>query len=612
MSLFEFSQDLCIGRVVEVSGTSIKIELAETVTELSKIHEGRVYRVGQLGSIVKIHIGRSLVFGLVTLLRLRSEDPTVESEINQADADQRLMEVELFGEGFWNSSTNTLSFSRGISSYPLPQQKVELVTSGESSKLFSSAEKSEDDAISSLVPFANYVGAEGTKCHMNIDKMFGMHCAILGSTGSGKSGTVAALVHSLLEMRGRTTLEPRIIMLDPHGEYSHAFSDEAIILEAYSNVNGEQTAKTINFPYWLMSAAEFRSLVIGKTEFEATSQNNVILKAITHARLVSKGLIEPAHSAYDYGKDDGYEETDSAILKAGKTDEDLITFDSDRPIPFDLDEIENHILYHQAARFDRQGNAERIPAGDFTKNFKSIIDKLRVLRRDKRLQFLMKNKTDDSPSLEKVIHILIGKLTGDEEGKFLRILDLSGLPNEVAGPLTAMLARLLFQYKTYQKQEERVKDPVVLFCEEAHRYVPDRGEAEYAEAQTAIRRIAREGRKYGLGLVLISQRPSDVESTVISQCGTWLVLRLSNSSDQKHVSRFLPDGLSGMTSALSGLAQQEAIFVGEGASIPSRIRIRDLPKNKLPKSDTVKFSSGWSNEQFSEAEIKDITDRMIE
>ena len=166
-----------------------------------------------------------------------------------------------------------------------------------------------------------------------------------------------------------------------------------------------------------------------------------------------------------------------------------------------------------------------------------------------------------------------------------------------------MLARLLFQYKVYQTAEERKHDPVVLVCEEAHRYVPDRGEAEYAAAQSSIRRIAREGRKYGIGLMLVSQRPADVESTVIAQCGTWLVLRLTNAADQQHVARFLPDGLSGMTRALPNLAQQEAIFVGEGAAMPARIRIRDLKEDQLPKSETAKFARGWSMDRLSEDEI---------
>jgi DNA helicase HerA-like ATPase len=150
----------------------------------------------------------------------------------------------------------------------------------------------------------------------------------------------------------------------------------------------------------------------------------------------------------------------------------------------------------------------------------------------------------------------------------------------------------------------------MLVCEEAHRYVPDRGEAEYATAQTAIRRIAREGRKYGLGLMLVSQRPADVESTVISQCGTWLVLRLTNAADQQHVARFLPDGLSGMTRALPSLAQQEALFVGEGASLPARIRIKDLSKEQLPRSSSIPFAEGWAGSRLTKAEIASIAQRM--
>jgi DNA helicase HerA-like ATPase len=223
----------------------------------------------------------------------------------------------------------------------------------------------------------------------------------------------------------------------------------------------------------------------------------------------------------------------------------------------------------------------------------------------------MEEWTESSPSLGKIIEQLVGKIDSGNGGeRDIRILDISGLPNEVAGPLSAMLARLLFQYKVYQTSEERKRDPVVLVCEEAHRYVPDRGEAEYAAAQSSIRRIAREGRKYGIGLMLVSQRPADVESTVISQCGTWLVLRLTNAADQQHLARFLPDGLSGMTRALPNLAQQEAIFVGEGAAMPARISIRDLTEDQLPKSETAKFASGWSMDRLSESEIEDIAKRM--
>jgi DNA helicase HerA-like ATPase len=441
-----------------------------------------------------------------------------------------------------------------------------------------------------------------------------MHCAVLGSTGSGKSGAVAALLHSMLEYEPAqgTLSHPRIVIIDPHGEYGRAFGDRAIVYRAYDPLGNEETAgEPISLPYWLMSADEFRLLAIGKTEKEATSQNNIIYKALAHARMVAAGLVAPAPSAYGVDIPKDGLEPDAPRPKEGVDEGLIVGFDRDRPRPFSLDELVNHIKYSQAVNNDG-GKTKAKSATDLSKDgFRSILDKISVLRRDPRIVFMMGEWGHASPSLAHVISQLVGRLQG-ESGKErdLRILDISGLPNEVAGPLAAMLARLLFQYKVYQTTGERRRDPVVLICEEAHRYVPDRGEAEYAAAQNAIRRIAREGRKYGIGLMLVSQRPADVESTVISQCGTWLVLRLTNAADQQHVARFLPDGLSGMTRALPNLGQQEAIFVGEGASMPARVRIRDLEGDQLPKSQTAKFAEGWTLERLSEVEIAAIAARM--
>ena len=353
------------------------------------------------------------------------------------------------------------------------------------------------------------------------------------------------------------------------------------------------------------------SLAIGKTEFEATSQNNVIYKALTHARMVAAGLVEPSPSAYGAPAPTDGGNPDDPRPKAGVNAQLLVEFDRDKPRPFSLDELVNHITYLQGAR-PKVAVLEQIPAGDFTKNFKSILDKLAILRRDPRIHFLMANWGANAPTLPELLGQFVGAMSAAaDELKDIRILDISGLPNEVAGPLAAMLARLLFQYKLYQSEDERTKDPVLLVCEEAHRYVPDRGEAEYAAAQMAIRRIAREGRKYGLGLMLVSQRPADIESTVISQCGTWLVLRLTNQADQQHVARFLPDGLSGMTKALPNLAQQEAIFVGEGAALPARVRIRNLANEQLPRSQSAKFSAGWAGPRLTPAELQQVANRMV-
>ena len=616
MSTFDLISDLKIGHIVEVSGTTIRVELSGDVTELTRIYEGRVYPIGQIGSIVKVHFGRHLVFGFVTLLRMRSEELLEITKPIPPDADQRIMEVELFAEGVWNAAEQQLQFIRGVTTYPLPRQSAHLLTREETRQIYSAAEGQQSDgAYNPLIPFAHYVGADNLACRTNVDKMLGMHCAVLGSTGSGKSGAVAALLHSMLDHtpESNSACHPRILVIDPHGEYGNAFKKRAMVYRAYDPLGNEETkGSPISLPYWLMSADEFRLLVIGKTEREATSQNNIIYKALTYARMVAAGLIEPAPSEYGVEiPNDGFE-PDSPRPKDGIEVERIGEFDRDKPRPFSLDEVRKHIEFLQAARLKKETQVtERVPAGDFAKDFKSILDKLSVLRRDPRIQFMMREWTNESYPLEHIIGQLIGQIQsngGDDQD--IRILDISGLPNEVAGPLAAMLARLLFQYKVYQTTDERRRDPVVLVCEEAHRYVPDRGEAEYAAAQTAIRRIAREGRKYGIGLMLVSQRPSDIESTVISQCGTWLVLRLTNAADQQHVSRFLPDGLSGMTKALPNLAQQEAIFVGEGAAMPARVRIRDLTDEQLPKSETAKFAKGWTLDRLTEAEIAKIANRM--
>ena len=609
--MFTPEDELKIGQVVEVSGTNIKVEISDKISELSRTYNGRVYPIGQIGSMVKIHYGRKIIFGLVTMLRMRSEELIEAGMPVTADSDQRVMEVQLLAEGSWNNTKSTLAFKRGIKTYPLPQQGVFLLTNEEVSFVYRSAEGTRDDEVDPLVPFAVYSASESTACRANINKMFGMHCAVLGSTGSGKSGTVAAIIHSVLSHKNNEKeLSPQIVVVDPHGEYGSAFNDRAVQYRAYDIAAGDDGQEEIKLPYWLMSSDEFTNLVIGKTERSATSQNNVVQKALAHARMVAAGIVKPCPREFGTEALNHLENFDDPDLCDGKDTSDILEFDRDKPRPFCLDEFESHIRYIQGGRINKN-NHESMTNSDLAKSpVPSVLDKLKVLRRDTRLSFMMRCWVDNDAEIK--LHQVLNQFIGapSQAGKDIRIIDISGLPNGVAGPLTALIARLLFQYKVFQTQQEKEKDPILLVCEEAHRYVPDHGEAQYAAAQGAIRRIAREGRKYGIGLMLVSQRPADVDSTVISQCGTWVVLRLTNSADQQHVARFLPDGLSGMIGALPILSQQEAIFVGEGAALPSRVRVRDLKEEQLPKSNTIPFAQGWVSDRLDIDKLKEISERM--
>jgi len=287
---------------------------------------------------------------------------------------------------------------------------------------------------------------------------------------------------------------------------------------------------------------------------------------------------------------------------------DIAEYDRDTPDPFSLDEFVKHIREEQGV-VAKSRKWERRSTTDF-KAYASVLDKLAVLRADPRLAFMMREYRHGDPDLPEILSQFVGRVGSDAKERIdVRVVDISGLPNEVAGPRTAAIARLLFQYKVWQTREERERDPVLLVCEEAHRYVPDVGLAEYQAAQKAVRRIAKEGRKYGIGLMLVSQRPSDVEGTVLSQCSSWIVMRVTNSTDQEHVARFLPDSLAGLARMLSSLSRQEAIFVGEAAAVPARIRIRGLTPEQLPYSDDIRFMKGWSEPPVDESAIRTVVKR---
>lgn len=597
MDNYSVVNDLCIGKVIEVQGTRVKIELDKQIEDLTRSYNGRVYSIGQIASILKIHFGRKILFVYVKLLRMNTDLDELGNSTNNDDS--RIIEADLFGEGVWDKVNETLKFSRGVETYPLPLQSVYLMTESELDRLYSGAETNAQlNSSSPLVTIGKYSGSN-QKVRANINKLFGNHCAVLGSTGSGKSGTVSSVLHSVLDASDQgNQLHPRIIMIDPHGEYGSAFRDRAIIYNAYSQATTSEDAKEISLPYWLMTSDEFRTLVIGKTEFEATSQNNIIYEAISYARMVSKGIIKRINEEEALGGT-------IPELEEGKSEEERLNFDRDKPIPFKLNDFIFHIDKIQGRKHRKLDQLSQSAGRD---KIDSILKKVRILRANPQLNFILKEYEGDTLELPNIISQLVGRQEGS---KNLRIIDISGLPNEIAGILTALISRLIFQYKLWQSREERELDPVLFVCEEAHRYVPNYGEAQYKEAQVAIRRIAKEGRKYGLGLMLISQRPSDLESTVLSQCNSWLILRLTNSNDQSYVSNFIPDSLSGLTTILPSLTRREAIFVGEAAALPSRIKIRELAKEKLPDSSDVNFMDGWKNEQLSIENIKTITDRWV-
>jgi DNA helicase HerA-like ATPase len=549
--------NLLIGTIIEVDGTHIVAELDSDIAELSRIYGGELYTIGQFGSIVRVHFGRQLIYGYVSRLRMKSEYDRERGYQPEPGSATRILEADLFGEAEWVNERSAeqvlwrLKFERGVSTFPLPQQHLYLTPKSELVSIFGQAK-------TATVILGEHVGTGGAPCYADINELLGKHTAVLGSTGAGKSGTVAAILHAILEQGQNKSYKqwnPRVVLLDPHNEYWNAFKDVSIRLST--------DERSLLLPYWLLNLQETLALIIGKTEFEATSQTNIVKAALLAAR-------------------------QKAATSLG-IDSTRITVDS--PVPYSLDQLIDNI------------KASMPPQESKRDSHNSILLKLDVLMRDSRFLFMMTPWTAGTDEIDRIVTQFLG------DGEPIRIVDLSGVPNEIAGAASAAIARTLFSVKLWQTQTEREATPLLLVCEEAHRYVPNRGEAQYEAAQGAIQRLAKEGRKYGIGLMLVSQRPSEVEATVLSQCNSWIVMRVTNDADREHVRSILPDGLIGLGKALSGLRRREAIFVGQAAMLPSRILVRHLSEDHLPRSHDIDFDKGWQHPVIAPEQLKEVAER---
>jgi len=567
-------ENLAIGKIIEVDGSHIIAELEPTLTELSRVYAGETYPIGQYGSIIRVHFGRRLIYALVGRLRMKAEYEAERGVAPRAAADERIVEADLFGEGEWTRSKAgepQLRFERGVATYPLPQQTVYLTPKSELRFIYG-------QKGGTTIHLGEHVGSGGASCYADMNELLGKHTAILGSTGSGKSAAVAAIIHSILRRgseAGHGVWKPEIVILDPHNEYGNAF-------KKYRRLSTDEG--TLSLPYWLLDLDETIGLLVGRTEYAATSQANILKNALLVAR---------SQAARD-------------VLKL---DPSKLTVDA--PIPYVLGDPSRLDEFGEiggqryetgfvgAINAQRPNNRNKKDHEDYNK----VLRKLDSLMKDERLSFMMEPWDGATDPMPAVIAQILG------ESSAVRIVDLSGVPNEVAGTASAAIARILFSLKVWQTSSEREASPVVLVCEEAHRYVPESGEAQYSAAQSAIRRIAKEGRKYGIGVLLVSQRPSEVEATVLSQCNSWIVLRITNEQDREHVRGVLPDSMAGLTKMLSGLRRREAIFVGQAAMLPSRILIRELSDDQLPKSNDIDFDRGWQSSGMSEVEVKVVLGR---
>lgn len=367
-----------------------------------------------------------------------------------------------------------------------------------------------------------------------IDAMLGKHFALLGSTGTGKSTGAALILHRICE----AAPEGHIVMIDPHGEYSAAFKSNGMILDV----------SNLQMPYWLLNFEEHCEVLLTGHGDDWQTDADILAKCLLKARAKNR-------LAETVGK---------------------ITVDS--PIPYLLSDLSNAIQ-DEMGKLDKATNSAP---------YMRIKTKLEELKSDPRYQFLFSGMLVGDTMAE-----FIGKIFRmPGEGKPISIIDVSGVPSDITSTVVAVLSRLVFDFAIWGREEKA--SPILLVCEEAHRYVPNEKNADGSSVGKILSRIAKEGRKYGISLGLITQRPSDLAEGVLSQCGTIISMRLNNDRDQAFVKAAMPEGARGFLDSIPALRNRECIICGEGVAIPIRVSFDTLEEIKRPASEDPSFVELWS------------------
>jgi uncharacterized protein len=504
-----------IGQVVEIAGSGSQIRMdAATVTALQSHRDPSVAMSGQVGSQIKTVVGNSWLIANVRTLRA-------------GEAGELVAYVDFLGEGSRDSAGRMSHFRRGVTRYPIPGAEVLPVTTDDMRAIFAASDEPHIE-IGTVYPTDDIRGA------LYVDSMLSKHFAVLGSTGTGKSTSVALILHRISQL----SPEGHIVMIDPHGEYSAAFKGCGELF----NVDNLQ------LPYWLMNFEEHCEVILTTQGQERQRDADILAKCLLAARTKGKDMSQ-------YGK---------------------VTVDS--PIPYLLTDL-NAIIVNEMGKLDRAGD---------TLPFQRIKTKLDELRVDPRYTFMFSGMlVSDS------MGSFIAKLFRlPSQGRPISIVDVSGVPSEVTSVVVSVLARMVFDYAIWSRTE--AQRPLLLVCEEAHRYVPKDENAENGQAvRKILERIAKEGRKYGVSLGLITQRPSDLAEGVLSQCGTIVAMRLNNDRDQACVRAAMPEGARGFLDAIPALRNRECIVCGEGVAIPIRVRFDDLEPEKRPASSDPSFARLW-------------------
>ncbi len=518
-----FQEKPRVGSVVSVTGSHALVLL-----EPDKHDEERDFKP-QLGAIMSIDAGHAVVLGLVSAMSVPA--PSHDSAVQTI----RIVEMELIGEFTKPTINAPARFKRGVSSFPTLGDGVHVATRDELTALF---------AINGTSSVRIGVVKQDAQipATVNVDELFSRHCAVLGTTGAGKSCALALLLRSVLERFPHG----HIVILDPHNEYSKSFEDRAVVFDP----------TTLTLPYWMLTFDELVEVLYpGKDGY--TEEIELLADLVPAAKKLNISGLSRAQSR----------------LRA-----DLTAITVDTPTPYRISEL--------------LGLIDKALGGlDSTRNtgpYKRLRNRISTISQDARYSFMFGSLT-----VQDNLTDFLGQLFRiPVDGRPVSVVELGGLPSEVVQVVVSVVTRLAFEFGLWSNGAA----PIALICEDAHRYAPADPKEGFGPTRRSIIRLAKEGRKVGVSLWVASQRPTELDTTVLSQCNTIFAMRLANQADQEALRAAVPDASTSLLSCLPSLGLGEAIAVGEGVPMPTRIRFDALPRDCVPRSLTASFSDGWSVE----------------
>ncbi len=569
-----------LGSVSAVSGSDVNIYLAKSVSSGLAIINGTTYRIGQVGSFVRIPQGYTNLYGIVCDI---GADAVPEKLVDTPQESGSWIKAQLVGESMGND------FERGISQYPSVNDDVHLVTEKDLAKIYGT----EGDGH---IEIGRLASAENIKVKLDLDKLVTRHSTVLGSTGSGKSTTVASLLRSISDSNYPSA---RVLLLDIHGEYSAALKDVASVFR----IEPQQEENKLSIPYWALDTKDLMDFLFGGMD--------------DHAIHIYDKITELKSNSLDKHKFEGVDKNSLTV---------------DTPIPYSLKRLWYELIDEELKTFKdlawtdpafiQDGDAVKLiepkyePHGAGSKppfmntaapGIKRQLRNLRSRLLDRQYDFLLHPdvwEPDLDGKVKKDLPELLKQWLGHD--KPITILDLSGVPSTVLVQLIGAILKIIYTalFWSKEKSEGGLNRPLLIVMEEAHRYLNNKEN----NASKMVQQIVKEGRKYGVGAMVVSQRPSEVDETILSQCGTFFGLRLSNPADRAKVTGTLPDSLAGLMDMLPVLRTGEAIITGEAATLPIRCRIT-LP-DKRPDSSDPEVTEQWKIDKQPQDRMDDIYNRI--